>query len=283
MGIKRKHLNQYILLLEKHVAVSLTDKDGVIVCVSDAFCNMTGYTQKELIGKKHNVLRHPDVTDEIYQDLWTTITEGKAWHGRIKNIKKNKDFYWVDTYIEPIFDNGEIIGYQAIRYNITDEVAFESLAKIDALTGLYNRVSILESAQLFLDESQRYQTSFCVIMIDLDNFKEINDTYGHSAGDKVLKRLSLIFQNVIRSSDRFGRWGGEEFLVLLPQTTYLQAKELAERLRLAFSSYKFEQIGYRTASFGVASFKDGDTIESLIAKADSALYDSKRLGKNRVS
>ncbi|ADR34638.1 diguanylate cyclase with PAS/PAC sensor [Sulfuricurvum kujiense DSM 16994] len=283
MGIKCRHFNQYMSLLEKHVSTSITDVNGVIVCVSEAFCEMTGYTQEELIGKKHNLLRHPDIADEIYRNLWATITEGKTWHGRIKNLKKNKDSYWVDAYIEPIFDEGAIIGYQAVRQNITDEALFETMAKIDPLTRLYNRNSIEEFAQLFIDEAQRYQTSFSVIMVDLDDFKHINDVYGHPVGDEVLKKLSVIFQDLIRSSDRIGRWGGEEFIILCPQTTYLQAKELAERLRFGFSSHEFEEIGYKTASFGVALFEDEDTIESLIVKADNALYDSKRLGKNRVS
>lgn len=283
MGIKCRHTHQYISLLEKHVSTSITDVDGVIICVSEAFCEMTGYSESELIGKRHNLLRHPDMSDEIYQNLWATITKGKPWHGRIKNRKKNNESYWVDAYIEPIFDDGTIIGYQAIRQNITDEALFETMAKIDTLTGLYNRNAIEEFAKLFIDEAQRYQIPFSIIMVDLDDFKQINDVYGHPVGDEVLKRLSVIFQDLIRSSDRLGRWGGEEYLILLPQTTYLQAKELAERLRSEFSSHKFEEIGYKTASFGVALLEHGDTLDSLIIKADKALYNSKRSGKNRVS
>lgn len=283
MGIKRKHFQQYVSLIERHVSTSITDADGVIVCVSEAFSDMTGYLEGELIGKKHSILRHPDMPKEIYENLWETITQGKPWHGRIKNLKKNKESYWVDAYIEPIFDDGIIIGYQAVRQNITDEALFESLAKIDVLTGLYNRTAIEEFAQLFMDESQRYQMPFSIIMVDLDDFKQVNDQYGHPVGDKVLKKLSEIFQELIRSSDRIGRWGGEEFIILLPQTTYVQARELAERLRIGFATYKFENMGYKTASFGVAFFEIGDTLNKLIEKADKALYVSKNLGKNRVS
>jgi len=283
LGIKSTHFRQYISLLEKHVSTSITDADGVIVYTSKAFCEMTGYTQEELIGKKHTILRHPDMSNEIYAELWTTITQGKPWHGRIKNRTKYNESYWVDAYIEPIFDNGIIIGYQAIRQNITEEALFETLAKIDMLTGLYNRKTIGEFAQLFIDEAHRYQTPFSAIMVDLDDFKQINDTYGHPTGDEVLKKISTIFQNLLRSSDRVGRWGGEEFFILLPQTTYLQAKELAERLCVEFSSHMFEGIGYKTASFGVALLESEDTLESLIEKADKALYTAKRLGKNQIS
>ncbi|WP_310439692.1 diguanylate cyclase [Sulfuricurvum sp.] len=283
MGIKSTHFHQYISLLEKYVSTSITDVEGVIVYASKAFCEMTGYTQEELIGKKHTILRHPDMPNEIYTELWTTITQGKPWHGRIKNRTKYKESYWVDAHIEPIFDNGKIIGYQAIRQNITEEALFETLAKIDILTGLYNRKTIGEFAQVSIDEAQRYQTPLSVIMVDLDDFKQINDTYGHPAGDEVLKKISVIFQNLVRSSDRVGRWGGEEFLILLPQTTYGQAKELAERLCVEFSSHKFEKIGYKTASFGVALLEAEDTLERLIEKADKALYTAKKLGKNRIS
>ena len=124
---------------------------------------------------------------------------------------------------------------------------------------------------------------FLHIMIDIDDFKRVNDTYGHQAGDSVIKKLVEILLKLIRSSDRMGRWGGEEFVVLLPQTAYSQAFELAQRLRVGFSTYKFENIGYKTASFGVATLEENDTMSSLIDKSDKALYISKNLGKNRVS
>lgn len=277
------YLRQYISIIEKHISTSITDTDGTIICVSAAFCEMSGYKEEELLGKKHTILRHPDMQDEVYQDLWATITQGKPWHGRIKNRKKNKESYWVDAFIEPIFEHGKIVGYQAVRVNITDETVFANLAKTDSLTGLLNRYATEEFIKLFMDESKRYQISFSVIMVDLDDFKLVNDHYGHQAGDGILKKLSEIFQSFIRSSDRIGRWGGEEFLILLPQTTYTQAKELAERLCIGFSSYEFEAIGKKTASFGVAVIEPDDTMESLIDRADKALYISKKMGKNRVS
>lgn len=274
---------QYLSSIEKYVSTSITDTHGIITYVSPAFCKMTGYTQKDLLGKKHTILRHPDTSNEIYKDLWTTIRQGKPWHGRIKNHTKNKESYWIDAHIEPIFNNDYIVGYQAIQQNITNEALFETLAKIDALTGLFNRYTIEELTQLFINESQLYKKPFSVIIVDVDDFKQINDNYGHQVGDEVLKKLSEIFQILIRSSDRIGRWGGEEFLILLPQTSYIKAKEMAERLRIGLSSYKFDTIGYKTASFGIAEIETKDTIDSLIGRADKALYISKEMGKNLVN
>ena len=276
-------LKQYVLILEKYIATSITDINGIIVYVSPAFCDMTGYDKEELIGKKHTLLRHPDMRDSIYQELWETIAQGNAWKGRIKNYTKNKIAYWIDISIEAIFNNGNIVGYQAVEQNITQETFFEALAKIDILTGLSNRLAIEEFVSSFIRETQEYQKVFSIIMADIDDFKQINDLYGHQRGDEVIKEISEIFKSLIRANDHIGRWGGEEFLIVLPQTSYIQAKELAERLRHGVSSYMFKTIGHKTASFGVAEIEEKDTINSLIEKADKALYISKEVGKNRVT
>jgi diguanylate cyclase (GGDEF)-like protein len=220
--------------------------------------------------------------ENIYKNLWETITAGKSWNGRIKNLKKNKDAYWINVHIEPIFNNNTIIAYQAVRQNITNERLYQKLAKTDYLTGHYNRTSIEEFAELFIDEATRYKNFFSIIMIDLDDFKEVNDSFGHQAGDLVLKKVAEIATTLIRSSDRIGRFGGEEFIVLLPQTPYEQAKDFAERLRIGISIYHFDGVGAKTASFGVATLEEDDTFFSLIEKADKALYRAKEMGKDQV-
>jgi diguanylate cyclase (GGDEF)-like protein len=123
---------------------------------------------------------------------------------------------------------------------------------------------------------------FSIIMIDLDDFKSVNDTFGHQAGDIVLKKVAEIARALIRLGDRMGRWGGEEFIVLLPNASYEQAKELAERLRIGISIYHFDGVGSATASFGVSSFEREDDFYSLIQRADAALYRAKESGKNQV-
>ncbi|MBU0631499.1 sensor domain-containing diguanylate cyclase [bacterium] len=281
--MKNESYVQYIALIGKYVPISVTDIHGIITCVSDAFCEMTGYVKQELIGQKHSLLRHYDTDDDVYVDMWSKISQGKAWYGRLKNRTKSEKTFWVDEYIEPLFEADEVSGYIAIQKNVTNEAAFEKLAKIDPLTGLFNRYAIEEFLHLFIEEAHRYETAFSVILIDLDDFKEVNDAHGHLVGDEVLKKFASIFGKMIRSSDCVGRWGGEEFLILLPHTPYEQAVELAERLRSQVNLYRFDHVGNKSASFGVALFEKEDSYASLINRADQALYTSKKNGKNRVS
>lgn len=277
------NIEQFAQIIDSHSLISITDTDGYITCVSHAFCILTGYTQKELIGKTHSILHHPDTHANIYTHMWETIKKGAIWHGQIKNQTKNNQTYWVDSFIQPLFNEGKITSYIAISKNITKELTYEKFAKLDSLTGLFNRYAIEELLHLFLQEANRYKTSFSVIMVDIDDFKATNDLYGHLTGDKVLKELSSLFQTVIRESDRIGRWGGEEFMILLPHTTYKQAFNLAQRLCKKCYSHKFDIIKHKTASFGVAVHTENDTLISLTAKADKALYVAKRNGKNQVS
>ena len=152
----------------------------------------------------------------------------------------------------------------------------------DPLTGLYNRSKIKE---MFLYEQQqfiRYGDALSVILFDLDDFKSVNDIYGHNVGDKYLKDLAQIMTNFFRTVDVIGRWGGEEFFVLLPRTSLDQAKEIALRLKDTINEMDCPIIGYRTASFGLATLEEDDTLASIVQRADKALYHAKVNGKNRV-
>jgi diguanylate cyclase (GGDEF)-like protein len=121
------------------------------------------------------------------------------------------------------------------------------------------------------------------MLIDIDHFKNINDTYGHQVGDMVLQRVSTLFRRSIRSTDIVGRWGGEEFMVLCPQTNINQCNIFAQNLRAKIENYNFPNIKNQTASFGLSTYKEGYSLEELIKQADDALYKSKRNGRNQVS
>ena len=164
------------------------------------------------------------------------------------------------------------------------------LAAKDGLTGLYNHAYIKERLKQELYRCQRYDHPLSLLMIDIDEFKSINDSYGHVVGDKILKTLSMLMKDIIRPSDIIGRYGGEEFLVILPETNSENSLVVAERIRENIEDYEFavhpskNKVSQVTVSIGICSFPEhGHTPEDLIALADESLYAAKNEGKNRVT
>ena len=158
----------------------------------------------------------------------------------------------------------------------------ETLSNTDRLTGLYNRFKLEKILESELARSQRYGSYFSIAIIDIDKFKNINDTYGHQVGDQVLIGIANILKENIRQIDAVGRWGGEEFLVIFRETPLNAAISTAEKLRAAIAGHSFNMIGKKTASFGVTGYRHPDTISDMMVRADNALYHAKRSGRNRV-
>ncbi|WP_416307179.1 diguanylate cyclase [Neptunicella sp. SCSIO 80796] len=158
----------------------------------------------------------------------------------------------------------------------------EYLSTHDSLTALVNRNFFEDSVLRELNRSIRHNTSLCLILIDMDNFKSVNDTYGHSVGDRVLIETAQILKKQVRSIDVVGRWGGEEFIILLPDTVLNDATALAKRICKAVASHHIEPVGKMTCSIGVSFFKDGDSLDTVFVNADRALYQAKEKGKNTV-
>lgn len=187
-----------------------------------------------------------------------------------------------------IFISLVILSYTIVKklnYTNTLEDKNKDLIKIsitDFLTKLYNRSEI--ENYLLLNEKmfKRYETEFSIIIFDLDNFKEINDNFGHLQGDDFLIKIGEIVTSVIRNVDIAGRWGGEEFLIICPETKLDDAVFVAEKIRVEIEKYDFKVVGKRTASFGVSSYKKDDTLNSMIKRADDSMYDAKKDGKNKV-
>ena len=158
-----------------------------------------------------------------------------------------------------------------------------TLLYTDSLTGIANRRIFMESLGGAISFAQRRQTPLSIIMADLDDFKSVNDTFGHSAGDQVLQAFATLLMGNSRQEDLAARFGGEEFIMMLPGTDTEEATVLGERLRRDWKEMTFPGYSLRvTASFGVSAYQPRDTIESFIARADQALYEAKRLGKNQV-
>jgi len=158
----------------------------------------------------------------------------------------------------------------------------ECLSVTDRLTGLYNRLKLDEELDQELSRANRYGTPFSVVLLDIDRFKRVNDNHGHLMGDRVLVELADILRRTVRDTDRAGRWGGEEFLIICPETRLDGATLLAEKQRVAIADHRFPVIDCCGASFGVSAYHEGDSIESLLARADAALYRAKEGGRNRV-
>lgn len=204
---------QYKQAVDESSIVSKTDRKGIITYANDKFCEISGYTRDELLGKNHNISRHPDMPASSFQSMWETILGGNVWQGSIKNRKKNGESYYVSTTISPIRDSsGEIQEFISIRYEITDKVKAEELVEqyqTDRLTGLPNRNRLREDLKELPGESM-------LIFIDIDNFSLINDLYGEPVGDEVLRYTGSELKKLI-----FDQWAklyrlhGDLFAILV--------------------------------------------------------------------
>ena len=202
-----------------------------------------------------------------------SIIDFKTMEPKAFTVQLNKLSSDIDHYVVTLTDITEIkLQSQQYYFNATH----------DALTRIYNRSFYLDKIQNELQKAKRYNSNFSVILFDIDHFKKFNDTYGHLKGDEVLVEVAQTVKQSIRSSDILARWGGEEFIILLPETTLDKAELLAENLRKRVSQIAIEGIGQVTASFGVAQFQPQDSDDTLIQRADEALYDAKSAGRNRV-
>lgn len=173
-----------------------------------------------------------------------------------------------------------IQNYESRIQQHTDNL--KKLSTTDQLTGLYNRLYLDNTFKTELEKCKRYKRQFSIVLADIDHFKSINDTFGHQVGDQVLTEFSAILQQHVRRTDTVGRWGGEEFLIICPETDLDGAAAFAENLRLLINLYEFTDAGEQTCSFGVTSFLPEDSEEQMTARADKALYKAKELGRNKV-
>lgn len=421
LRFKEDALEKSYNIVNHNISISRTDKSGNITYVSEAFCLSTGYTEEELLGHNHNMLK--DMEDKasnlFYKDLWLSIKSGHTWHGEFKNLNKDGSSVWVDSVISPIFNHKkEIIGYEAIRQDATkkkllqefneklelevkeqtlelsknkeyldtlfnvnpnityvlknnkinrvnnaflhftgyssleeflkkhscicelfeenknnkehfiklkesnehcskndkitmkqgekeyiftliskrfvihqeerylitleDITSLEKVAITDKLTTLYNRVKIDQILEDNFQEYKRYGENFSLILIDIDFFKNVNDTFGHQVGDDVLIDLTKILKKNVRTTDIVGRWGGEEFMIISAHTSIEGAFSLAKLLNKKVQEHLFETIEHITISAGISDIQTSEDIDTLIKNADTKLYMAKENGRNRV-
>lgn len=190
------------------------------------------------------------------------------------------------VYILIVFSLSAMGSFRSNYYNRKQYIYSRELLKLsstDGLTGVYNRAKWDLELERWLAYAKRYGVSLSVIFFDIDDFKNINDAFGHLAGDRVIIEIAEIVKNIIRKDDIFARWGGDEFMLLLPSTDQQQALNLAERLRASVADHRFEQVKRVTCSFGLAMAGEHDSADNLVNRTDQLLYQSKLKGKNRVT
>ncbi|MBE9568336.1 MAG: GGDEF domain-containing protein [Proteobacteria bacterium] len=185
-----------------------------------------------------------------------------------------------DTYIMPTLA-GLLFGSMLAHIKSLSS-RLKQLAFTDSLTKIYNRLHFAHFLDIEIDKAKRYDSTFSIIFFDLDHFKDVNDNFGHAAGDRVLEQLTQVVAKANRSADIFARHGGEEFIILAPETDISGAMIHAERLRNDIEKFEFDTVDHITSSFGVTEFKKEDTLEMLMERADIALYMAKEYGRNRV-
>lgn len=284
-----KELQDYINIVNENIIITTTDKEGKILAASKAFCKVSGYSKEELIGKTHSVIRHPSTPNSFYKDMWDTLLNGKEWKGEIKNRDKNGKDYWTLAVIKPVFKNDEIIGFTALRTNITNKKHIEHLSITDELTQLYNRRFFNTKIEEEINRAKRENNSFSLLIMDIDYFKEYNDTYGHQEGDSALAKVASVLKNYTnRSSDFAFRLGGEEFGII----TLLDKEKVTEFAMLIKNEVEKLEIehktsiasSYLTISIGITSKEYYNISNSTILykEADDALYKAKSNGRNCI-
>lgn len=270
-------------IIDRYVLTSTTDPKGYIVDISSAYCRLSGYDRSELTGRKHSFFKSDKFSSEEYAQLWKTIGSGNVWRGEMQNRAKNGEYFWIDLTILPLRNaQDRIEGYTGIATDITDKKLIEKLSQEDKLTKTYNRTKLDLTLEREYEKYQSADKPLSVILVDIDHFKAVNDTYGHLVGDSVLVEVSTVLKDNVDRDDLVGRWGGEEFLIICKAAELSHAAQIARRLQERIAAKDFSSVGKVTASFGVAQLHPEDTADTLIKKADDALYRAKEAGRNRV-
>jgi diguanylate cyclase (GGDEF)-like protein/PAS domain S-box-containing protein len=269
--------------------IMVTDARGVILTVNPAFSAVTGYTAAEAIGQKPSLLNSGRHDHAFYDEMWRTLAEAGQWHGEIWNRRKNGDIYPEWIHMSAILDNdGMVSHYVAIFSDITkvkaNEERLRALAHYDTLTGLPNRFLFKDHVELALAQAARHGKQVAIMFLDLDRFKEINDTLGHRAGDTVLIEVAGRLSGCLRAGDTLGRVGGDEFTAVLPGHDSAAAAAVVAGKFIEVLAHPFQIEGQQftvTVSIGIAIFpQHGNLLEQLSHAADAAMYEVKQRGRN---
>lgn len=284
-------------VFESHQPMIITSANREIIRSNQAFCENTGYSEDELRGKTPRLFRSGRHDDEFYRDMWRTIERTGEWQGEIWDRRKNGEIYPKWLVISEIRgEDGVVSHYIGTHLDITErkkaEEKIQELAYFDQLTHLPNRTLMLDRLRQAVISSARNETHCAVLLIDLDNFKTLNDTLGHDMGDELLKQVAQKLTENAREEDTVARLGGDEFVVVLTSLNRIQSEALIQTKVVAGKllaelnqTYQLQGIAYRsTPSIGVTLFSGHQyLVDDLLKQADLAMYRSKEAGRNTVS
>ena len=280
---------QDVVLVTK--ATPLDEPGPEIVYVNQAFTRLTGYSAEEAIGKTPRILQSGGTDKETTQKIRQALNSQQPVRVTVKNYTKMGDEYWLDLSILPLKNkSGVVTHFAAIERDVTEQKLLEqqqqSVPKLDDLTGLYNLHGFDEIMIREFSQFSRTHNAYSLLMIDIDHFTDINQIHGHEAGDLVLKKLAQSFESIFRSYDQLARTGGEEFSILLHNTTLEHAFVSAIRFRQSVQKTAFlvddKEISI-TVSIGVSEVDSSDiSFTDVIERAESALLQAKQAGRDQV-
>lgn len=281
--------------VEAQESIMITDADGVILRVNQAFTETTGYESDEIVGQKPSLLKSGRHNEDFYRDMWQSLQKTGYWRGEVWDRRKNGKVYPKLLTITAVKSGDKVTHYVGSHIDISTQKAAEDQAKhlafFDQLTGLPNRRLLQDRLRHALAYSARSGTGGALLLIDLDNFRTLNETLGHNVGDQLLQRVAKRLEGCVRKSDSVARLGGDEFVVLLeglseePLEAAAQTKIVGDKiLTLLNRHYQLEGHLHRsTPSIGVSLFGSHmDTMDELFKQADIAMYQAKKDGRNSL-
>jgi diguanylate cyclase (GGDEF)-like protein/PAS domain S-box-containing protein len=289
---QEKLLLASLVLENSSEAMVATDADNRIVDVNPAFTTVTGYTRDEVLGKNPSVLRSGRQGPDFYRDMWRDLQTQGHWRGELWNKRKSGEIYAELLTVNTIYDDdGSVKRRVALFSDVTEKKHAEELiwkqANFDALTGLPNRRMFHDRLAQELIKAHRSGLKVAVFFLDLDHFKEVNDTLGHETGDRLLEESARRIAGCVRASDTVARLGGDEFTVILPELDEPTRVEVIASNIIQSLSQVFDLDGHFahvTASIGITLYPDDATnADVLMQNADQAMYEAKRAGRGRFS
>ncbi len=271
-----------------HDAIVITDAEANIISINPAFSQITGYREDEVIGRNPRILNSGRQSKEFYAEMWRSLLDAGYWNGEVWNRRKDGGSYAGRLSITTLRDeSGKATHYVGVTSDITEykmvQERVRHLAYYDQLTGLPNGSLMRDRANQLIASSQAEQREFSLVFIDLDNFKNVNDSLGHHVGDLLLQTIAGRLRSSVREIDTVARLGGDEFIVLLPGMGPDEAQRVARKIIGQVTiSYGIELHKITmTTSVGISVFpRDGVNIETLVKNAELALYQAKAKGKN---